>query len=269
VHRHRIGGLLIVAACGLLLTQLAPRPEDRALWLSLIALPLGYGHLLGGLLLTRRPAPLRPPVIAQASVSILTLLALYTWALSRQEWLLYPMFAISAWHIFENDIGLARARRNRARVGPIPRGPRPHLLALALSACLAVAMLATPIGSTHAIRQLGWCPISLPISAIDLAAAVLMYHAISWLWFLVERTGRLPRADAKRARSQLLWIHLGPLSANAVLYVAFPSAHQIVTAPWLYLFWSFLHAIETAWRRGLAPSKTQRVDPACHFRSSP
>jgi hypothetical protein len=179
------------------------------------------------------------------------------------------MFAVSAWHIFENDIALARARRKHAGVGPVPRTPGPHLLAIALGASLAVAMLATPIGSALAIRQLGWLPASLPLSAIDLAAAVLMYHAISWLWFLVERSRRLPYPEARRARRRLLWIHLAPLTANSVLFAAFPSAHQLVAAPSLYLFWSFLHALDTAWRRGLAPTSAHRIDSAWHSSSSP
>jgi hypothetical protein len=268
VHRYRIGGLLTVAGCAVVLLALAPRPEDRVPWLTLVALPLGYGHLLGALLLARRRVPLRRSVVLFTTVSTLTALALYSWALSRAEWLLYPMFAVSAWHIFENDIALAQAQRRRTSVPPIPRAPGVHGAALVLSAVLALATLATPIGSLHAMRQLGWRPASLPISAVDLVAAVLMYHAISWLWFLFERTRQLPRSMAKRARARLLWIHLGPLTANAVLYATFPSAHQIVAAPSLYLFWSFLHALETAWRRGLAASIPHQGESPCRSRSS-
>jgi hypothetical protein len=267
VHRYRIGGLLTVAGCAVVLMHLAPRPEDRTPWLTFVALPLGYGHLLGGLLLARRRAPLRGSVVGFATVSILTALALYCWALPRVEWLLYPMFAVSAWHIFENDLALARAERGRTRVPPIPRSPSVHGIALVLSALLALATLATPIGSVHAIRELGWRPASVPVSAVDLMAAVLMYHAISWIWFLVGRTRQLPPPRATRARARLLWIHLGPLTANALLYATYPSAHQIVAAPSLYLFWSFLHALDTAWRRGLAPSSPhQRGSP---WRSRP
>jgi len=261
VARHRIGGLAIIAACWAILAALAPRPEDRAPWLGLVALPLGYGHLLGGLVLARRASPPRPLSIAFWTTSVAALLAGYGWALARVEWLPYPMYAVSAWHIFENDIALGRARADRRGPGPVPRRPGPHLVAVALSAALAATLLGTPIGSTHAVRQLGWLPPSVPIAAVDLASALLMYHAVSWLWFLAERTRRLPRAEARRARARLAWVHLVPLGANAALYAAFPAAHRIVAAPSLYVFWSVLHAFETAWRRGLARRTPHRGPP--------
>jgi hypothetical protein len=269
VHRHRIGALAIVALGGVLVSQLEPSPEDRTLWLTLVALPLGYGHLLGGLLFARRRHTLQASGVAFVTVAVLTLLAVYTWALPHAGWLLYPMFAVSAWHIFENDLALARRSAGLPRPGPIPRRPTPHLVALALSAGLAIAILSTADGTPYAIRLLGWIPARVPISLTDLAAAVLLYHAISWLWFLVERTRELPPADAARARSRLFWIHAAPLATNALLHAALPALQQLVASPSLYLYWSFLHALQTAWRRGLAPPNPALRGVRCRFRSSP
>src|SRR5262245_59700044 len=65
---------LFAVGCGLLCASLLPAPQG----LLLVALPLGYGHLLGAWLFARSRA--RPTVLDTAftAVSVLTLLCAYT-----------------------------------------------------------------------------------------------------------------------------------------------------------------------------------------------
>jgi hypothetical protein len=242
---------ILAAGSGLLCALLLPEPHG----LALVALPVGYGHLLGGWLFARGRVQPTGLGAAFALVSVLTLLCAYAWALhveALRPFVLVPMLVISGWHIVENDLALA-ARREGARLPPVSRGGMPHSLALGVTLLLGLLALATPDGAFHLTLYLGAAlPFQLA-TVSDLATAVLMYHAVSFVLFSLDRARTRPPREAARLRRGLLWVHALPLAGNGILYCALPQVHFYVAAPTLYLFFSVLHAVQTAALRGLAP----------------
>lgn len=266
--RNRLLALAIVAAFLGLLRWLAPAPTERAVWLYLVALPLGYGHLIGAAVFsrsrlgrTRGTMGSRLLSFAFASSTVLTLVAGYTWALHSsvlQPLVLVPMLLLSAWHIAENDLALGRAYRDALRLGALTRALGHHGIALALTAGVGVAALSTAEGALFSRAYLGDLLVRPQawLSLDELASGVLLYHAVSWLLFFEDRARSLrPRAaiDAARLRRRVFALHAAPLALNAALYLWLPAVHFYVAAPALYLFWSVLHAIQTAAVRGLEP----------------
>jgi len=269
--RNRLLALASVGAILGLLRWLAPAPVERAVWLYLVAVPLGYGHLIGAAVFSRsRSRRSRAPKGSRwlasvfAGSSILSLLALYTWALNvrvLQSWVLIPMLVLSAWHIVENDLALGRAYEDALQLGAVTRAPRHHGIALALTAGVGLAALATAEGLGFARACFGTgIALRTPWLTLDeLASGVLLYHAFSWLLFFEDRARALrPRAafDPARLRRRVFALHAAPLALNAALYLWLPAVHFYVAAPALYLFWSVLHAIHTVAVRGLEPRAT-------------
>jgi hypothetical protein len=258
---HRIRSLVIIGAGLALLHALVPDAGARETSLYLVALPIGYGHLLGSCLFAR--ARMRPTGLeaAFASSSALTLLCGYTWALhveALQLVVLAPMLLVSAWHVVENDLALARAYRSELRLDPIPRDAAHHAIALVATAVLGLLALATPTGAYYLTRQWG-AALPFQLTTVpDLATAVLMYHAVSWILFFVDRAKALPEPEASRLRWRLLWLHAVPLALNAGLYLWVPAVHVYAAAPTLYLFGSVLHVVQTACVRGLEPRPPAR-----------
>jgi len=260
---NRAGSALVVLAFIGLLRIVCPGPEVRTTWLYLVALPIGYGHLIGGLWFARQRMSERVPgdlagglVVAFALVSVANLLAAYTWALHTPAllpWVLVPMLLVSAWHIVENDLALGEAYRCGLELGSARVDTRHNLLALGVTGLIALAALLTPTGAYYASVWVGWPAPALASFTIDeLATAVLLYHAVCWVWFFWDRSRRLQRADleaAGRLRRKLVALHAVPLAGNALLYLLAPSLHLYVAAPTLYLFWSVLHAFQTLWVR--------------------
>lgn len=249
-------GHRLAAAAGVLglfagIDALAPDPARREAWLSLVVLPLGYGHLIGGALRSRaRPQPDLLLGLLRG-VSLLTLFAAYTVGLripALWPWMLAPMLLVSAWHIVENDLALARMDR-RALSLPPPRR-RDVLPVAAATGVLAGLALVTPEGHQWALRIWGAAPpLSAPLTLGDLTAAILLYHALS---FVVFGSGRARRCGGQRgaALRRALWVcHAAPLLLGALLHAAWPALHAVAAAPAVYLFWSVLHAVDTAWRR--------------------
>lgn len=266
--RNRCLAFAIVGAFLALLRWLAPAPAERAAWLYLVALPLGYGHLIGAAVfsLSRGRQPQANPrsrwlAAAFAGSSLLSLLALYAWALNDpalQPAVLIPMLLLSAWHIAENDFALARAYRNALRIGALTRAFRHHGMALAFTATLGLAALTSAEGAVFARAWLGASidPRRPWLTLDELASAVLLYHAVSWLLFFEDRARVLAlrsASDAARLRRRVFTLHAAPLALGAALYLWLPAIHFHVAAPALYLFGSVLHAIHTAARRGLEP----------------
>jgi hypothetical protein len=263
VWRNRIVSAAAVAALLALLRGVAPEDRPHEAALALLALPLGYGHLLGGLWFARRRLagllPGRVPRGAAAALalsSLLNLLALYGAALrsaALAPWLLGILLLASLWHIVENDLALARAGRAGVALGALAHRPRDAARALALSASLGLAALATPEGVAYSASWLGVTPaLRAPFGLEQLASAVLLYHAATWLLFSWQRAGRLARVDgagARRRRRDLVLVHALPCAGGALLYCFAPSAHAAFAAPGLYLFFSVLHAFQTALAR--------------------
>ena len=255
--RNRLSAAAIVAIGLAVLHLLTPEAAQRERWLYLIALPIGYGHLIGGLLFARSRAAPTALDAAFLGVTALTLLCVYTWALQTETLrfvVLVPMLLVSAWHIVENDLSLSRSYRDGLRLGAVPRDGRHHAVALAGTALIGLAALATPTGAFYLRWGFGtalpWQATTIP----DLATAVLMYHAVSWVLFFLDRAQVLLPAAARRLRLHLFWLHAIPVGVNAVLYVGFDEVYPYVVSPTLYLFWSVLHAFQTAVVRGLTPA---------------
>ena len=56
MRRNRVLALVIVGTAVGLLRWIAPSPSERLAWLSLVALPLAYGHIIGAALFSRTSA---------------------------------------------------------------------------------------------------------------------------------------------------------------------------------------------------------------------
>jgi len=260
---RRVGAATAVLAflCGVRI--FAGSAETRAAWLYLVALPIGYGHLIGGLWFARRRIGQRLPqglprgfAAAFALLSLANLLAAYSWLLHTPPllaWVLVPLLLVSAWHIVENDVALGAAYGRGLELGAVHGQPHCGAIVLGATALIGAAALLTPSGAQAAALWFGWPLPALACFTLDeLATAVLLYHAVSWLRFFWDRSRLLARRDreaAARLRRRLIALHGLPLLLNALLYLFVPSLHSYVASPALYLFWSVLHAFQTAWVR--------------------
>jgi hypothetical protein len=262
MRRGRAASVAITAllVAGMRWQPLGLRPDD---WLALVALPLGYGHLLGALLFARRRRASRRSLAGSllTALALLNLLAAYLWALRTPGLAaaaLAPMLLVSAWHIAENDLALARAGREGLRLGPVPRAAGPHGVAAVWAAAIGLLALTTPAGAHLSMQALGrlTLPVQHALSLEEIASAVLLYHAVAWVVFFERRARALPRAPAWRLRRRLLLLHALPLAASAASFVCLPGLHAWLASPALYLFASVLHAFHTAAARGLAPRRT-------------
>lgn len=259
--RNRALSALLVL--GFVAAVRAVAPGEREVCLYLVALPIGYGHLIGGLWFARARLRERLPedlpawlVAASALLGVANLLAAFSWALhvpALLPWVLVPMLLVSAWHIVENDLALGEAYGRGLELHAVRASAARHAAALAASVLVGATALLTPEGSVFASAWLGLAlPAPLPFGIDELATAVLMYHALSWLCFSWERSRALARRkgrEALRLRRRLVALHGVPLALNALLYFLAPAVHSYVAAPSLYLFWSVLHAFQTAWVR--------------------
>ena len=266
--RNRALALAIVAAFLGLLRWLAPAPAERTVWLYLVALPLGYGHVIGAAVFARSrrrrsrgPRAERLLLAAFVSSSVLTLFAAYGWAVrsaALQPLVLTPILLLFAWHIVENDLALGRAYRNEMRLGPVARGSRSHSIAFALAAGVGLVAFSTPEGAQFSRAFFGRAllPVQPWLMLDELSAAVVLYHTLSWLLYFEDRVRVLRRSstlEAVRLRRRVLAFHAVPLAVNAMLYLWLPPVHFYLAAPAFYFFWSAIHALHTAGVRGLEP----------------
>ena len=265
--RNRLLALAAVAAFLGLLRQVAPEPAQRAVWMYLVALPLGYGHILGAAVFSqarRRGSQAEPDVrlltTAFFATGLLSLFAGYGWALrftAIQPYLLAPVLLLFGWHVVENDLALGRGYREDLRLAPVTRSLRPHGFALLVSAGVALATFSTLEGQLFSRVYFGasLVPAQPWLTLDEITAGFLLYHTISWLIFFEDRVRGLRRssgAQAARLRRRVLAFHLIPCAVNAALYLWLPGIHSFAAVPAFYLFWSSVHAVHTAWARGLA-----------------
>ena len=223
---------LAVVAGFLVLTHLVFREaEARASAQYLLVTTLGYGHLLGSLLGSRREA--RSSLLARACAAVAISLGyvLYREAVLAWPGLAVALLALSVWHFTENDLALAAALRTDARPGPLELGVRAQALPVAAAAAIvAAARLASPD----------------PGLLGDLFAATTLFHLVGWLAFLVAR-GASPW--------RLLALHT-PAFALGGFACASPAAapwlREWLFSPPLYLYWASLHVAHTLVRRGVA-----------------
>jgi hypothetical protein len=257
-----------------------PDPELRASVQYLFVVTLGYGHLLGAVVLQRSRcgAQAQAPELlvgAFCAVTALTGLAAYAWTVTRWPALVLPLLAISAWHTVENDLAIGRAYTNGLRVGAMPRGRRYHAVSLGITGL--VVLLATrtaswrelaaglgwtggggdPVRARSALA--GWTPLADRLDLPDLFVLVTLHHLLSWLILLRDRVQDLRRDGRSREAAallqRLLLVHLAPALVCALLLsspsVRAESLHLLVFGPAVYLYWSVLHVIQTSWRRGI------------------
>jgi hypothetical protein len=244
-------------ACGLaLLHGLAPDAAVRRELLGLVALPVGYGHLLAAVCFARSRAPLDPLATALRVSTLAILLAGYLALLGRPAGRLVvaALLVLSGWHIAENDRALTRAYGRGLRLPPLERGVRAHLAAFGVTGLLAALALTSPSGAS-ALHS--WGLPSLPVrgpALDDLAGVVLMVHAVRWLLFSRDRARCLPARAARRLRFGLLALHVLPAAVCVLVWLRLPALHAWLASPALYLFGSAVHAVQTAWRRGVEPA---------------
>ena len=98
----------------------------------------------------------------------------------------------------------------------------------------------------------------LGISFADLFAISTLYHLVSWLVFFGDRVqDNVPGGDPSQVRlvwRRITWVHVPPallcgilvLDSTGTLWVA----RGFVFSPAIYLFWSFLHTLQTVGIRG-------------------
>ena len=243
---------------------------QRQEWLYLVALPIGYGHLLGAVLFSRSRSRAEPSSVlttAFAAASVMSLLGAFTWALHRPTLrmvVLVPMLFVSAWHIVENDLALARSYRDGLKLGPVPRSRSRHAIAAGWTAGMGLLALSTPTGAQYSALYFGRIavPVQTMFSIDEFVTTVLLYHAASCILFFEDRARAIPEVGARCLRKRLFWLHAVPLALNAALYLWLPEVHFYAAVPTLYLFCSVLHALHTVFVRGLEPRACVRVAPA-------
>ena len=135
MSRNRVLALAVVAAFLGLLRWLAPAPAERAVWLYLIALPLGYGHVIGAAVFSRSRRR-RSGGAGASRLLVRRLRRARAFSLSSpptpgrcaprrySRCVLAPILLLFGWHIVENDLALGRAYRDGLRLGPVTRALR-------------------------------------------------------------------------------------------------------------------------------------------------
>jgi hypothetical protein len=265
--RNRAMSLAVVVVLLGLLRWLAP--ADRAVWLSLIAFPLGYGHVAGASVFartslprSREPGPARLLRSALVGSSILTIFAIYAWALrslSLQPFVLTPLLLLFAWHIVENDLALGRAYyRDEMRLGPVARALRGHATALAVAVGVGLFAFSTREGALFSRVYFGgeFLPVQAWLALDELSSAFVLYHTLSWLFYFEDRVRvrrRTSAPEARRLRRRVLSFHAAPLAVSALLYLCAPNVHLFFGTPAVYFFWSALHSLHTSVVRGVEP----------------
>ncbi|HTY17706.1 MAG TPA: hypothetical protein VMH82_08255 [Myxococcota bacterium] len=139
--RNRLLTASVVASFVIVTRTLFPDPQIRAANQYLFVITLGYGHLIGAAVFSRRrlaglvPAGVPPRLFwAFVGVSIANLFALYAWLSNVSTLFFFPLLGVSLWHIVENDLALAGPSRNHLALGALPRSLEGHLLSLGITA---------------------------------------------------------------------------------------------------------------------------------------
>jgi hypothetical protein len=104
----------------------------------------------------------------------------------------------------------------------------------------------------------GWLCAATGLAFSDLFSALTLYHLASW-WILSGEKAHRP-GGRRGAGREVLSIHAVPvLVLGMALVLGGGALHSAFFAPAPYLFWSMMHAIQTAWGRrirapGLLPT---------------
>jgi|GEM_PF-3418934 len=267
----RGGCLLLVLGLLAWAHRLWPDPGMRSDSIYLVIISVGYGHLLGALwwgrgkLRAAAPAGVAPSLwLAFLACTALTGLALHAMALHTNAAWAAPLFVVSVWHIVENDLLLGRAAEFAGRLPPVSSSP-----VQARAVIFSCGILAVSVATPEAAVFLGVRPL-VPLSLVDVFAVVTGYHLLAWLIVAVRRTRMEARAGevqlAHRHQLSIVVVHLACGSGClAAVASGLPWLRNLATNPAIYLYWSALHALQTAWSRSrpgpLAPSPRSEAMP--------
>lgn len=252
--RNRLLSALVATLTTSGLIALVESPEARVHTAYAVIATLGYGHLFAAARplegFRRWTPPGASPWLAAAflAVSISTAYVAYRGLLAAEPRAIALLFALSAWHSWENDRALPLAYARRGLPGPTRASPW-TALAVAASAVAAAPFLFGPTGG-----------------ALEVAIFVLptAYHLASWLVLSLDRLGWLRAAGhpaaSRRLRRRLLGCHSLALLPAVVTLAAPESSLALITGAFLslpiYLFATALHIVDTSAKRGwqLAPA---------------
>jgi hypothetical protein len=209
------------------------------------ALSLGYGHLLASVIGTRRRRPQISGRRLAAPVALLLAYGLYTHACHMWSGLPVVLLGLSAWHTFENDRAIRRARlTGRGTLDPLSRSPREHAADVARAAIASGLVFAIPLCWPR-------------VSPADVIAAFTLHHLFGWLVFAVARG--YAQGKLRSTLGRLAWLHAPALGACAIAAhvltradlepLPFAPIARLCLDPSTYLFWSAAHVVHTAWRR--------------------
>lgn len=278
-RRNRVTSVGLVVAFLLGTRAAIPEAELRASVQYLCVVTLGYGHLLGPVVLRRSRRGGAPSLLVDAfwASTAFTGFAAYAWAVARVPALILPLLAVSAWHTVENDLAIGRAYANGLRVEAMPRRWGYHGVSLGVTGLVVLLGMWTESwrelvaglgwmgagdGATSGRSGLAGAIATMPwLDLPDLFVLVTLHHLLSWLVLLLDRVRALRAAgrrdEAARLCTRLLSVHLVPAAVCiALLAVSSPRAgtvHLFVFGPAVYLYWSVLHVVQTSWRRGIEP----------------
>lgn len=261
--RNRIASLLTVAVAIGGLRCVWPDAEVRNERLVFLVLGLGYGHLGGAFWFARQRLRRWFPQSASAQLVSAFLVTsagvgfgAYRLVLMRAPSLVLLLLGVATWHVFENDVHLARSYAC-GRAAPVSRSLGRHGLAVALSAA-TVAWLGVSWIQRDGGRTLAALPPPLEFTFEELFAATTLYHLVSWLAFSLES------ASCARRRAAILASHLPGLWLAALA----SRGSQPTLAGWifaadLYLYWSVLHVVQTLAMRGRERPVRRDASAAC------
>jgi len=143
VRRNRVLTTSGVAAFLIASRWLWPESQTRADHQYLFVITLGYGHLIGAAVFSRRravglvPAGVGPRLFwGFVAVSVANLFFFYAWLSNLSGIFFLPLLGVSMWHIVENDLALQRAYRRGLALGALPRSLEEQLAALGVTALL-------------------------------------------------------------------------------------------------------------------------------------
>jgi hypothetical protein len=247
--RYRAAAAGVVAACLGALRALFPDASQREEMQYLLVLPVGYGHLLGALVSSRRRLSHfalqdeRALFAVFVGTSVLTAFAAYAWALGvLGPVFLLPLFAVFTWHTLENDLALGRSCA-AGRIGPLPRDPEHHLLAGGGAALLLLAAVTADRGRGYAE--------SFAAGTHSLGIAGLRITCVAAGGALFLRRPRAPRG----------WLGAGLAVAGGVLENRWMTLADVVAAATLHHVVGWLlfsvDRVRALWREG--PAEARRL----------
>lgn len=246
--RNRLLSAAAASATAVGLILLVTSPERRILAAYAVITTLGYGHLLGAARPLERIRRWTPPgaspwlPAAFLAASIAAAYLAYRALLAAEPRAVALLFALSAWHSWENDRALGPAYARRGLPGPTRASPW---------AALAVAAGAVAAG-----------PFLFGVEGSDLEVALFVlptaYHLASWLVLTADRMRWLGEAGrpeaARRLRRRVVACHGAALLPAAISLAAPESGPALLAGALLslpvYLFATALHILDTSTRRG-------------------